>query len=45
VADLATRLDATCDSKDQAGTEANFKKLQSILKSIKALYASGTTSG
>jgi hypothetical protein len=45
VADLATRLDATGDSKDQAGTEANFKKLQSILKSIKALYASGTTSG
>ena len=38
VADLAKRLDESGDSKDQAGTEANFKKLQGILKQIRALY-------
>ena len=42
VADLAKRLDASGDSKDQAGTEANFKKLQAILKGIHALYPLGT---
>jgi len=42
VADLAKRLDQAGDSKDQAGTEANFKKLQGILKSIEALYPPGT---
>lgn len=38
VADLAKRLDESGDSKDQAGTEANFKKLQGILKQIRSLY-------
>lgn len=44
VAALATRLDATGDAKDQAATEANFKKLQSILKNIEALYPPGANS-
>ncbi len=35
---LATRLDESGDAKDQAGTEANFKKLQGILKTIESLY-------
>jgi len=35
---LATRLDTTGDAKDQAGTEANFKKLQTFLKEIQSLY-------
>ena len=35
---LATRLDESGDAKDQAATEANFKKLQGLLKQIKALY-------
>lgn len=39
VAALATRLDESGDAKDQAGTEANFKKLQGILKTIESLYA------
>ena len=39
VAALATRLDESGDAKDQAGTEANFKKLQGILKTIELLYA------
>lgn len=38
VSDLATRLDKSGDSNDQAGTEANFKKLQGILKTIEAQY-------
>lgn len=38
VADLASRLDETGDKNDQAGTEANFKKLQGILRSIESLY-------
>ena len=40
VADLAKRLDESGDGKDQAGTEANFKKLQGILKQIRSLYPS-----
>ncbi len=35
---LATRLDESGDAKDQAATEANFKKLQGILKTIESLY-------
>ena len=35
---LATRLDTTGDAKDQAGTESNFKKLQTVLKEIQSLY-------
>ncbi len=38
VADLAKRLDESGDANDQAATEANFKKLQGILKSIESLY-------
>lgn len=38
VADLAKRLDESGDSNDQAATEAHFKKLQGILKTIAALY-------
>jgi rubrerythrin len=38
VADLAKRLDESGDANDQAGTEANFKKLQGILKTIEAQY-------
>jgi hypothetical protein len=36
---LATRLDESGDAKDQAATEANFKKLQGLLKQVKALYS------
>jgi hypothetical protein len=43
VTDLAKRLDELGDSKDQAGTEANFKKLQGILKQIRSLYPSDTS--
>ncbi len=39
VADLADRLDASGDNKDQAATEANFKKLQGILRTIESLYS------
>lgn len=39
VAALAARLDESGDAKDQAGTEANFKKIQGILKVIKSLYS------
>jgi hypothetical protein len=39
IADLADRLDKSGDANDQAGTEANFKKLQGILKTIEAQYA------
>lgn len=38
VASLADRLDKSGDANDQAGTEANFKKLQTILKEIEAQY-------
>lgn len=40
---LAGRLDESGDSKDQAATEANFKKLQGILKQIQALYPDSAT--
>lgn len=38
VAKLAADLDATGDANDQAGTEANFKKLEGVLKLIEAQY-------
>lgn len=38
VADIADRLDKSGDANDQAGTEANFKKLQGFLKTIEAQY-------
>jgi hypothetical protein len=40
VAALAKRLDESGDANDQAATEANFKKLQGILKTIESLYPS-----
>ncbi len=40
---LASRLDASGDAKDQAGTEANFKKLQGLLKQIRALYGDNSS--
>lgn len=38
VSALASRLDESGDANDLAGTEANFKKLQRILKNIESLY-------
>lgn len=38
VAQLAERLDESGDANDQAATEANFQKLQGILKSMEAQY-------
>lgn len=38
VASLASRLDQSGDAKNQAATETNFKKLQSLLKEIEAQY-------
>ena len=38
VTDIAKRLDDSGDANDQAGTEANFKKLQGILRTIEAQY-------
>lgn len=38
VAVLAGRLDQSGDAKNQAATEANFKKLQGVLKQIQSLY-------
>ncbi len=38
VDDLARRLDESGDANDQAGTEANFQKLQGILKTLESLY-------
>jgi hypothetical protein len=38
LADIVKRLDESGDANDQAGTEANFKKLQGILKTIEAQY-------
>ena len=35
---LAARLDATGDAKDKAGTESNFQKLKTVLKTIRATY-------
>lgn len=42
VATLAQRLDATGDAKDKAGTESNFEKLKTVLKSIRLNYSSAT---
>ena len=39
IADIASRLDESGDANDQAGTEANFGKLQGLLKSIEAQYS------
>ena len=39
VAILAERLDASGDAKDKAATEANFEKLQKVLKSIQQNYS------
>ncbi len=36
VAILAKRLDATGDASDKAGTVSNFRKLQSILKTLRS---------
>jgi len=38
---LASSLDETGDANDQPGTEANFKKLQGVLKLIEAQYPVG----
>lgn len=38
IATLAQRLDASGDSKDRAGAEANLIKLKSVLKSMRAIY-------
>ena len=38
VAALADRLDKSGDANDQAATEANFAKLQTVLKEVKSLY-------
>ena len=38
VEDLAKRLDETGDANDQALTDTNFKKLQGILKTMRAQY-------
>ncbi|HWC61903.1 MAG TPA: heavy metal-binding domain-containing protein [Verrucomicrobiae bacterium] len=43
IAALADRLDKSGDANDQAGTEANFKKLQDILKQVRALYPESAT--
>ena len=42
VADLAKRLDESGDANDQALTEASFKKLEGILKTIEAQYPAET---
>ena len=38
VADIANRLDESGDAGDQAATEANFTKLQGLLKTVEAQY-------
>lgn len=38
---LAERLDATGDAKDKAGTESNFQKLKTVLKTIRSSYPAG----
>jgi hypothetical protein len=43
IATLALRLDAAGDSKDKDGANANFKKLQDLLKSARANYPEATT--
>jgi hypothetical protein len=40
VATLATRLDATGDAKDMAGTKENYAKLMTVLASLRSNYAS-----
>jgi hypothetical protein len=42
VATLAERLDAVGDAKDKAGTESNFQKLRTVLKTIRANYPDST---
>ncbi|MBI1871296.1 MAG: hypothetical protein HYS07_08905 [Chlamydiae bacterium] len=44
VANLAKRLDDSGDAGDQVATEANFKKLQGLLKTIEAQYPAGVLS-
>jgi len=39
VATLAERLDASGDAKDKAATEANFRKLKDVLKTIRTNYS------
>lgn len=39
VAILAARLDAAGDANDKTATVSNFKKLQEVLKSLRATYA------
>ena len=39
VATLATRLDATGDAKDVAGTKQNYAKLTTVLTAIRANYS------
>ena len=41
VDDLARRLDESGDANNQTSTETNFKSLQGILQTMKALYAPG----
>lgn len=43
VASLADRLDKSGDAGNQTETEANFKKLQGILKQIRGLYPKSIT--
>ena len=38
VADIANRLDESGDAGDQVATEANFTKLQGLLKTVEAQY-------
>jgi hypothetical protein len=40
VATLATRLDATGDAKDMAGTKQNYAQLMAVLASLRLNYAS-----
>lgn len=35
---LSARLDASADAKDRAGTEANLRKLEGVLKQIRVKY-------
>ena len=39
VAAVAERLDVAADAKDKGGTEANFEKLEGLLKTIRSNYA------
>ena len=42
VATLASRLDETGDANDKPGTQANFTKLEGVLKTIRDNYPAGT---